>query len=77
MTRFLPKNTKTQVNATLLGVQVVPNQGETPNCTVSYSVTGQDWTDHETVLTDVNNVIGSIPRYIFLKFSQDVLITVE
>lgn len=75
MTKFIPKNTKTQVNTTLLGVQIVSE--ETPNCTVSFSVDGTDWTDHETVLTDVNNVIGSIPRYVYLKFSQDVNITVE
>lgn len=77
MTKFLPSNTKTQVNTTLLGVQVVPAEGETPNCTVEYSVDGTTWTQHETVLTDVNNVIGSIPRYVYLMFSQDVIITVE
>lgn len=77
MTKFIPKNTKTQVNTTLLGVQVVPAEGEEPNCTVSFSIDGTTWTQHETVLTEANSVIGSIPRYIFLKFSQDVIITVE
>ena len=77
MTRNILKDTPTQVNTTLLGVQIVPGDGETANCTVSYSVNGQDWTDHETVLTETNNVIGSIPRYVYLKFSQDVIITVE
>lgn len=77
MIKRIPKNTKTQVNSTLIGVEVVPNQGETPNCTLEYSVDGTTWTQHETVLTETNNVIGSIPRYIFLKFSQDVIITVE
>lgn len=77
MTRNILKDTPTQVNTTLLGVQIVPGSGETANCTVSYSVNGQDWTDHKTVLTETNNVIGSIPRNVYLKFSQDVIITVE
>lgn len=49
----------------------------TPNCTVSYSVNGETWTDHSTVLTDFNNVINNIPRYMYLKFSQNVIITEE
>lgn len=48
-----------------------------PNCTVSYSVDGETWTDHSTALTDVNNVINNIPRYMYLKFSQNVIITEE
>lgn len=47
------------------------------NCTVSYSVDGTTWTEHPTVLTDENNVICNIPKYVYLKFSQDVVITVE
>lgn len=47
------------------------------NCTVSYSVNGSDFTEHSTVLTDDNNVICNIPRYMYLKFSQDVEITEE
>lgn len=47
------------------------------NCEVSYSVDGTTWTKHSTVLTDDNNVICNIPRYMFLKFSQDVDITEE
>lgn len=77
MIKRIPKNTKTQVNTTLLGVQIVPAEGETPNCTLEYSIDGTTWTQHETVLTDVNNVIGSIPRYVYLRFSEDVIITVE
>ena len=45
------------------------------NCVVSYSVDGTTWTEHPTALTDDNNVICNIPRYMFLKFSQDVEIT--
>ena len=48
-----------------------------PNCTVSYSVDGETWTEHPTALTDMNNVINNIPRYMYLKFSQDVIITEE
>ena len=35
------------------------------------------FTDVDTVLTDDNNVIANIPRYMYLKFSQDVVITEE
>lgn len=45
------------------------------NCVVSYSVDGTTWTEHPTALTDNNNVICNIPRYLYLKFSQDVEIT--
>ena len=56
-----------------------PPAPDEPNCTVSYSVTGEadTWTDCEDKLTDLNNVIANIPRYIYLKFSQDVIITEE
>lgn len=54
----------------------VPEPGQV-NCEVSYSVTGNGWTTHPTVLTDENNVICHIPRYMYLKFSQDVEITEE
>lgn len=47
------------------------------NCTVSYSVDGSTWTDWPDNLTDDNNVIANIPRYMYLKFSQDVEITEE
>ncbi len=46
-------------------------------CVVSYSVDSETWTEHPTVLTDINNVINNIPRYMYLKFSQDVIITEE
>ena len=47
------------------------------DCVVSYSVDGKVFTDVDTVLTDNNNVIANIPRYMYLKFSQDVVITEE
>lgn len=58
---------------------VEPYVPDEPNCTVSYSINGKDdtWTDCEETLTDLNNVIANIPRYIYLKFSQDVEITEE
>lgn len=56
-----------------------PPAPDEPNCVVSYSITGEDdtWTEVDTTLTDLNNVIANIPRYIYLKFSQDVIITEE
>ena len=77
VTRNIAKNTATQVNSNLIGVKVLPGEGESANCTVSYSVDGNTWTQHPTTLTDDNNVISNIPRYMYLKFSQDVVITVE
>lgn len=58
-------------------VQSHQEQGETPTCQVSYSVDGETFTDYPDVLTDYNNVICNIPRYMYLRFSQDVLITEE
>ena len=77
MTKNIAKDTATQVNSNLIGVKVLPGEGETANCVVSYSVDGDDFTDVETALTEDNNVIGNIPKYVYLKFSQDVVITVE
>ena len=77
MIRKINANTATQVNSNLIGVKVMPGDGVPANCTVSYSVDGETWTDVATVLTEDNNVIGNIPRYVYLKFSQDVVITVE
>ena len=75
--KYISKDTATQVNANLIGVKVLPGGGESPNCTVSYSVDGDTYTAVDPVLTDDNNVIANIPRYVYLKFSQDVFITVE
>ena len=47
------------------------------DCSVSYSVDGETWTEWSDNLTDENNVISNIPRYMYLKFSQDVVITEE
>lgn len=74
VTRNINANTATQVNSNLIGVKVI---GDAPACTVSYSVDGNTWTQHPTTLTDNNNVIANIPRYMYLKFSQDVVITEE
>ena len=52
-------------------------EGVISDCVVSYSVDGKVFTDVDTVLTDNNNVIANIPRYMYLKFSQDVVITEE
>ena len=75
--KYITKDTPTQVNSNLIGVKVLPGDGEGINCVVSYSVDGNVFTNVDTVLTDDNNVIGNIPRYVYLKFSQDVVITVE
>ena len=52
-------------------------EGAISDCVVSYSVDGKVFTDVDTVLTEDNNVIANIPRYVYLKFSQDVAITEE
>ena len=49
VTRNITKDTATQVNADKIGVLVI---GDTPSCTVSYSVDGNTWTQHPTTLTD-------------------------
>ena len=77
VTKYIPLDTPEQVNANLIGVKVLPGDGEGINCVVSYSIDGKVFTDVDPVLTDDNNVIANIPRYVYLKFSQDVVITVE
>ena len=77
VTKYIPLDTPEQVNANLIGVKVLPGDGEGINCVVSYSVDGKVFTDVDPVLTEDNNVISNIPRYMYLKFSQDVVITVE
>ena len=47
------------------------------DCSVSYSVDGKTWTNWTDNLTDENNVIANVPRYMYLKFGQDVEITEE
>ena len=77
VTRNIAKDTATQVNSNLIGVKVIPIGDFPINCDVSYSVDGTYFTSVDTVLTDENNVIANIPRYMYLKFSQDVVITEE
>ena len=78
VTKNIKANTATQVNSNLIGVKVVHREDVPVDCIVSYSVDGETWTDIvDTVLTEDNNVIGNIPRYMYLMFSQDVVITVE
>ena len=77
VTKYIPLDTPEQVNANLIGVKVLPGDGEGINCVVSYSVDGKVFTDVDPVLTEDNNVIAYLPRYVYLKFSQDVVITVE
>lgn len=57
-------------------VSEVIREGEI-GCQVSYSIKGDSFTDVDPVLTEENNVICNIPRYVYLKFSQDVYITEE
>lgn len=54
-----------------------PGYTEDIDCTLSYSVDGSTWTEWLENMTDANNVISNIPRYMYLKFSQDVVITEE
>ena len=77
VTRNIAKDTAAQVNSNLIGVKVLPGDGEGINCVVSYSVDGKVFTAVDPVLTDDNDVISNIPRYVYLKLSQDVVITVE
>ena len=74
VTRNIEANKPTQINSDKVGVLV---KGSEINCTVSYSVDGNTWTDWPEKITDDNNVISNIPRYMYLKFSQDVVITEE
>lgn len=62
---------------TVSSVESHQEQGEYPSCQVEYSVDGQTWTAYPDYLTDYNSVICNIPRYMYLRFSQDVLITEE
>ena len=54
-----------------------PGYTEDVDCKVEYSVDGETWTEWPDNLTDDNNVIANIPRYMYLKFGQDVEITEE
>jgi len=77
VTRFIEKDKPTQVNSDKIGVQVVTTETGEIACQVSYSIKGDVFTTVTPTLTDENNVICNIPRYVYLKFSQDVEITEE
>lgn len=55
--------------------KIISSTPESVSCTVEYSVDGDTWTTHETTLTEDNNVICNIPNWMYLRFSQDVIIT--
>jgi hypothetical protein len=57
--------------------EVDPGHIEAVDCSVEYSVDGETWTAWPENLTDDNNVIANVPRYMYLKFGQDVEITEE
>lgn len=63
--------------ASLIDVSTEGGEPVPVDCTLSYSVDGSTWTEWPDNLTDDNNVISNIPRYMYLKFSQDVVITEE
>lgn len=50
---------------------------EAVSCSVLFSVEGTSWTQVGNNLTDDNNVIANIPRYVYLMFGQPVEITEE
>ena len=77
VTKYVKASTPIQVNSNLIGVRVIPIGDFPINCDVSYSVDGHLFTGVGTNLTEDNNVIANIPRYVYLMFSQDVVITVE
>ena len=76
VTKNIKANTATQVNSNLIGVEVLPGESDI-NCVVFYSIDGNLFINVGPVLTEQNNVIANIPRYVYLKFSQDVVITEE
>ena len=58
-------------------IKSVVGEEEESECVVSYSVDGEIWSDWSETLDADNNVIANIPRYMYLKFSMDVVITEE
>ena len=50
---------------------------ESLDCKVEYSIDGETFTGAGDNLTDANNVIANVPRYVYLRFGQDVEITEE
>lgn len=74
ITRNITANTPTQVKSAIIGVEIA---GETYNCEVSFSVEGTEFTKIGENLNEKNNVICNIPKSVYLKFSQDVIICEE
>lgn len=74
ITRSIKANEASQVKSTIIGVLI---DGDSYNCEVSYSVDGETFTTFDKVLNEANNVICNIPKSVYLKFSQDVIITEE
>ena len=63
---------------TIKSVSGDPEYYDNVNCVLSYSVDGSTFTElSDEAMTDANNVIANIPKYLYLKFSQDVEITEE
>ena len=52
-------------------------ENENLDCKVEYSIDGKTFTGAGDNLTDVNNVIANVPRYVYLRFGQEVEITEE
>lgn len=65
-TKNIKAGKPTQVNSNLIGVKVEPIGDFPINCEVYYSVDGIYFTSVGTVLTEENNVIANIPRYIYI-----------
>lgn len=66
---------------TLLKIQypyaVLDQDTESLDCKVEYSIDGETFSAVGDNLTDANNVIANVPRYVYLRFGQDVEITEE
>jgi hypothetical protein len=71
------ENSYDQIPSTATIKSIVYGDPDEVSCQVSYSVRGDNFTEVGDPLTDENNVINNIPRYVYLKFSQDVDITEE
>ena len=68
---------KYEYNPQIINLIITSEPIDPVDCILSYSVDGSTWTDWPENITEDNNVISNIPRYMYLKFSQDVVITVE
>lgn len=71
VTKYIAANKPFQINSLNVGIELVG----TPNATLSYSVSGENWTTYSEPLTEVNNVLSNCPRYMYLKLTQDCIIT--